>query len=52
MKDNKGAFIIALSIIIASIIISVTLDRAITYAGGNIGEMISSAVNAISSINP
>ena len=52
MKDNKGAIIIGLSIIIAGIIISLRLDRAITYAAENINENLTSVVNAISSINP
>ena len=40
MQDNKGAYIIGASIIIASIIISFVLDRAITNAGANICEYL------------
>ena len=51
MKDNKGAYIIGASIIIASIIISVVLDKSITYAAANICDFLGSITTSLSNIH-
>lgn len=50
MKDNKGAYIIGISIIIASFIISSVLNRSIILASENICEFLGSIVTGISNI--